>query len=97
VRGLARFLAGAAGVILVGAALLVSPAAAQDQAAGSSWSASSAPDGPGATSYLDLGRKDCLGSATSLRSRVWYTVADGVLSDVYSSALLGGHSVCVAG
>ena len=83
-RGLARFLAGAAGVILVGAALLVSPAAAQDQAAGSSWSASSAPDGPGATSYLDLGRKDCLGSATSLRSRVWYTVADGVLSDVYS-------------
>jgi glucoamylase len=44
---------------------------------------SAAPDGPGATSYLDLGRKDCLGTARNTSSRVWYTVADGVLSDVY--------------
>jgi glucan 1,4-alpha-glucosidase len=43
----------------------------------------SAPDGPGATSYLDLGRKDCLGTARNTTSRVWYTVAGGVLSDVY--------------
>lgn len=43
----------------------------------------SAPDGPGATSYLDLGRKDCLGTARNGTSQVWYTVADGVLSDVY--------------
>jgi glucoamylase len=43
----------------------------------------SAPDGPGATSYLDLGRKDCLGTAPNATSKVWYTVADGMLSDVY--------------
>ncbi len=48
------------------------------------WSQAQAPDGPGATSYLSLGRKDCLGTATSDRSRVWFTVAGGVLSDVYS-------------
>ena len=47
------------------------------------FSASSAPDGPGATSYLDLGRKDCLGTARNTSSRVWYTVAGGALSDVY--------------
>src|SRR5205085_1815303 len=29
-------------------------------------------------------RKDCLGSSTSQSSRVWFTVAGGVLSDVYS-------------
>jgi glucan 1,4-alpha-glucosidase len=45
--------------------------------------AGAAPDGPGATSYLDLGRKDCLGTARDTTSRVWYTVAGGVLSDVY--------------
>jgi glucan 1,4-alpha-glucosidase len=44
----------------------------------------SAPGAPGTTSHLDLGRKDCLGSATTNRSRVWFTVADGVLSDTYS-------------
>jgi glucan 1,4-alpha-glucosidase len=42
-----------------------------------------APDGPGAPSYLDLGRKDCLGAARTGTSRVWFTVAGGVLSDVY--------------
>ena len=42
-----------------------------------------APDGPGETSYLDLGRKDCLGTARNTTSDVWYTVADGMLSDVY--------------
>jgi glucoamylase len=39
--------------------------------------------GPGAASYFDLARKDCLGSAENTTSKVWYTVADGVLSDVY--------------
>ncbi len=47
------------------------------------FSAPSAPDGPGATSYLDLGRKECLGTARNETSKVWYTVAGGVLSDVY--------------
>jgi GH15 family glucan-1,4-alpha-glucosidase len=42
-----------------------------------------APDGPGAASYFDLARKDCLGTARNTTSKVWYTVAGGVLSDVY--------------
>jgi glucan 1,4-alpha-glucosidase len=40
--------------------------------------------GPGTLSHFDLARKDCLGTARNRRSKVWYTVADGVLSDVYS-------------
>jgi glucan 1,4-alpha-glucosidase len=43
----------------------------------------SAPDAPGALSHFDLARKDCLGTARNSTSKVWYTVADGVLSDVY--------------
>ncbi len=42
-----------------------------------------APDGPGALSYFDLARKDCLGTARNTTSKVWFTLADGVLSDVY--------------
>jgi glucoamylase len=40
-------------------------------------------DGPGDVSHFDLARKDCVGTARNRRSRVWYTIADGVLSDVY--------------
>jgi glucoamylase len=40
-------------------------------------------DGPGALSHFDLARKDCLGTARNPTSKVWYTVAGGVLSDVY--------------
>ncbi len=42
-----------------------------------------APDGPGALSHFDLARKDCLGTARNTTSKVWYTVASGMLSDVY--------------
>src|SRR5215467_4058206 len=42
-----------------------------------------APDGPGALSHFDLARKDCLGTARNTSSKVWFTVANGVLSDVY--------------
>jgi glucoamylase len=45
--------------------------------------ATAAPDGPGVMSYFDLARKDCVGTARNTRSKVWYTVAGGVLSDVY--------------
>jgi glucan 1,4-alpha-glucosidase len=38
---------------------------------------------PGALSHFDLARKDCLGTARNTTSKVWYTVAGGVLSDVY--------------
>src|SRR6187551_1437874 len=53
------------------------------------WCAPAAPaatpatDGPGALSHFDLARKDCVGTARNTTSRVWFTVADGVLSDVY--------------
>src|SRR3978361_1540773 len=42
-----------------------------------------AADGAGALSHFDLARKDCVGTARNTRSKVWFTVADGVLSDVY--------------
>jgi glucan 1,4-alpha-glucosidase len=45
--------------------------------------AAAAPDGPGALSHFDLARKDCVGTARTTASKVWYTVANGVLSDVY--------------
>ncbi len=48
---------------------------------------STAPGGPGASSFFDLGRKDCVGTATGTRSKVWYTVAGGVLSDVYEPTI----------
>jgi glucan 1,4-alpha-glucosidase len=44
---------------------------------------SPAVDGPGALSHFDLARKDCVGTARNRTSKVWFTVADGVLSDVH--------------
>jgi glucan 1,4-alpha-glucosidase len=46
-----------------------------------------APGGPGAQSYLDTSRKDCFGTAGNTTSKVWYTVAGGVLSDAYSPTI----------
>ena len=46
-----------------------------------------APGGPGAQSYLGTSRKDCFGTAANTGSKAWYTVADGVLSDVYSPTI----------
>src|ERR671925_119619 len=66
---------------LAGAVLASLPSAAVAQDAGDPVGA--APDGPGALSHYDLARKDCVGTARNRRSRVWFTVADGVLSDVY--------------
>src|ERR1700742_5281973 len=45
--------------------------------------AAPATDGPGAMSHFALARKDCVGTALTDRSKVWFTVADGVLSPVY--------------
>lgn len=47
----------------------------------------SADDGPGALSHFDLARKDCVGTARNTSSKVWYTVANGVLSDVYAPTI----------
>src|SRR3984885_7064704 len=46
-------------------------------------SATVAPDAPGAMSYFDLAPNDCVGTARNTNSKVWFTVAGGVLSDVY--------------
>ena len=61
--------------LIVGVAAGAAPAAAGPL--------SPAPDGPGSLSHFDLARKDCLGTARTTASKVWYTVADGVVSDVY--------------
>ncbi len=42
---------------------------------------------PGAASYYDLARKDCVGTAADTASKVWYTVADGALSDTYAPTI----------
>jgi glucoamylase len=61
---------------LAAGALALAPAA---HSAGTSV----APGAPGSESYFDLARKDCVGTAFGTRSKVWFTVADGALSDVY--------------
>src|SRR6266496_1283269 len=45
------------------------------------------PTGPGALSHFDLARKDCLGTARNTTSKIWYTVAGVVLSDVYAPTI----------
>ncbi len=45
--------------------------------------AATAPGAPGGMSYYDLARKDCVGTARNTTSKVWFTIADGVLSDTY--------------
>ena len=74
-----------AGAAVLAASLLVTaPADAGTTAAAQ---ASVAPGAPGAPSYFDLARKDCVGTAADTRSKVWYTVAGGVLSDVYEPTI----------
>ncbi len=67
-----------------GLALATGGAAA---AAGRARPADVAPGAPGTPSYFDLARKDCAGTATGTRSKVWYTVAGGVLSDTYEPTI----------
>ena len=73
---LAAAAAGAAGLAGIPAAAAV-PAAA----------GAAAPGAPGVASYFDLARKDCVGTAAGPASKVWYTVAGGVLSDVYEPTI----------
>jgi glucan 1,4-alpha-glucosidase len=46
--------------------------------------ATAAAGGPGSTSHQDLSRKDCVGTARNTGSKIWFTVAGGILSDVYA-------------
>ena len=79
-------------VVTVSAVAVVasSLASATPQARGAGLAATpvgAAPGGPDAQSYLDTARKDCLGTAANTGSKARYTVADGVLSDVYSPTI----------
>jgi hypothetical protein len=65
-------------VVLALAAQLATPAHSAQAAA-----QDAAPGGPGTLAHFDLARKDCLGTARNRTSKVWYTVANGVLSVVY--------------
>src|SRR3989449_6740045 len=66
--------------IAVGLALAILPAGLSPV---SGWTSRAASDGPGNLSHFDLARKDCLGTARNTTSKVWFTIANGVLSDVY--------------
>jgi glucoamylase len=67
-------------VLLTVAAMLSAPTV-------SSSAAPRAPGAPGTLSHFDLARKDCVGTARNTTSKVWFTVADGVLSDVYEPTI----------
>ena len=70
-----------------GAAYAGTAAPATATTASGTPSSNTAAGAPGAPSYFDLARKDCLGTARNTTSRVWYTVAGGVLSDVYEPTI----------
>jgi len=83
VRG-RRFTMLVASAALMAGLTVATPAATAAATAGT---AATAPGAPGAPSYFDLARKDCVGTAAAQGSKVWYTVAGGVLSDVYEPTI----------
>ncbi len=72
-----------AGAILGGAGVVMALLVATPSATSAAPPSGAAPGAPGSLSRFDLARKDCVGTARNDSSRVWFTVADGVLSDVY--------------
>ena len=88
-RRFVRILAtlGTAGAMLPLAAASAGAATTGAATTGQAQAGSVAPGGPGSMSYFDLARKDCVGTATGTASKVWYTVADGVLSDTYEPTI----------
>ncbi|QNK80393.1 glucan 1,4-alpha-glucosidase [Nakamurella sp. PAMC28650] len=57
------------------------------QAATSTPTPTVAPGAPGSLGHFGLARKDCLGTARNATSKIWYTIAGGVLSDVYAPTI----------
>ena len=84
-----RSLRGLAGLAAVGVLLPLGAAGASaaTQEHGLPAPGGVAPGGPGAMSYFDLARKDCVGTSAAAASKVWYTVAGGVLSDTYEPTI----------
>src|SRR3954468_22363943 len=78
-----RLLSAVVGMITV--AVFVVPVAASSGA--SAAPPTTAPGAPGSLSHFDLARKDCVGTARNTTSKIWYTVAGGVLSDVYAPTI----------
>jgi glucan 1,4-alpha-glucosidase len=76
-----------AAVLPLAAAASAGAASTAPASAGAGAAAGVAPGAPGSPSYFDLARKDCVGTARDTRSKVWYTVADGVLSDTYEPTI----------
>lgn len=69
------------GIVLVVACVLLTSAAPATAARATA--AGAAPGGPGVESYFGMARKDCVGTARDTTSKVWFTVAGGMLSDTY--------------
>jgi glucoamylase len=77
----------ASAVLLPGPIAAAAPASSAAGSSPASVPSGSAPGRPGTQAYLDSSRKDCFGTAQGTGSKVWFTVADGVLSDVYSPTI----------
>lgn len=81
----------ALGAAAVAAALVVAPAAAvtdasratESNVASSPAASGAAPGAPGTPSTWALGDHDGFGTARGTKSKVWYTLRDGTLTDVY--------------
>jgi glucoamylase len=86
-RRLRRLAVPAAALGLLSFAVAAAAPASATSASTAAPSAVTAPDAPGVESYYDLARKDCVGTARNTASKVWYTVAGGVLSDVYEPTI----------
>src|SRR5580700_238789 len=82
-----RFTTLVVGTTALLAALAVPAARAATAAPAAPAQTTTAPGAPGAPSYFDLARKDCVGTAAGRGSKVWYTVAGGVLSDTYEPTI----------
>ena len=74
-------------VLLPGPIAAAAPASSAADSSAASVPSGSAPGGPGTQSYLDSSRKTASAPPRAPASKVWYTVADGVLSDVYSPTI----------
>ena len=75
-----HFFVPAAAVIALAALSLGSAPASALSAATSTEAVGS----PGLTSHQGESRKDCVGTSRTTESKIWYTVANGILSDVYA-------------
>ncbi len=74
-------------VLVPGPIAAAAPASSAAHSSAVSVPSGSAPGRPGTQAYLDSSRKDCFGTAQGTGSKVWFTVAGGVLSDVYSPTI----------